>query len=301
MAFDARLLSGIGVMAAVVEAGAFSRAGEALGLTQSGVSRAIARLEARVGVRLFHRTARAVTLTDEGRRFYEEVRPLLTGIEEAAAQAAGSASAVRGRLRVNTDAAFGHFVLAPKLRTFLDRHPDLAVEIAVRDRMGDLIAEGFDVAVRFGEPAPSSLIARLLLETRVLTCASPDYIARRGRPAHPLDLVADGHECIRFCDPVTGHPFEWEFRRAGEVVPVDVAGRLVINDTGTLLAACESGQGIGQALELYVQPYLTGGRLMQVLEEWSEERFPLYAYHPSRRHPSAKVRAFLEFAVDLAR
>jgi DNA-binding transcriptional LysR family regulator len=243
-----------------------------------------------------------VTLTDEGRRFYEQVRPLLTGIEEAAAQAAGSASAVRGRLRVNTDAAFGHFVLAPKLHAFLDRHPDLAVEIAVRDRMGDLIAEGFDVAVRFGEPEPSSLIARLLLETRVLTCASPDYIARRGRPAHPLDLAADGgHECIRFRDPVTGRPFEWEFRRAGETVPIDVAGRLVINDTGTLLGACQSGQGIGQALELYVRPFLADGRLVHLLEEWSDERFPLYAYHPSRRHPSAKVRAFLEFVVELAR
>jgi DNA-binding transcriptional LysR family regulator len=115
MSFDGQLLSGIGVMAAVVESGAFSRAGQTLGLSQSGVSRAVARLEERVGVRLFHRTARAVSLTDEGRRFFEEVRPLLAGIEDAATQAAGAAVVVRGRLRINTDTAFGQFILAPKV------------------------------------------------------------------------------------------------------------------------------------------------------------------------------------------
>ena len=115
MSFDGRLLGGIGVMAAVVESGAFARAGEVLGLSQSGVSRSIARLEQRVGVRLFHRTARAVSLTEEGRRFFEQVRPLLAGIEDAASLAAGAASLVRGRLRINSDAGFGQFVLAPNL------------------------------------------------------------------------------------------------------------------------------------------------------------------------------------------
>jgi DNA-binding transcriptional LysR family regulator len=195
MGFDGRLLGGVGVMAAVVETGNFARAGDALGLTQSGVSRAIARLEVRVGVRLFDRTPRAVTLTDEGRRFHQSVVPLLIGLEEAATDAAGSAAVVRGRLRINVDPFFARLVLAPRLGKFLAAYPELSVEIVGRDRLGDLVADGFDAAVRFGEPEPSALIARRLLATRVLTCAAPSYLAKHGRPAHPRDLGAGSHEC----------------------------------------------------------------------------------------------------------
>src|SRR5271155_882574 len=138
MPFDGRLLAGIGVLSAVVESGSFIRAGEALGLTPSGVSRAVARLEARVGVRLFDRTPRAVTLTDEGRRFHAQVTPLLAGLEEAATDAAGSAATVRGRLRVNVDPWFARLVLAPRLSGFLDAHPALSLELIVRDTLGDL-------------------------------------------------------------------------------------------------------------------------------------------------------------------
>src|SRR5271155_3085018 len=220
MAFDGRLLGGISVLAAVVEAGNFVRAAEALGLTQSGISRAVARLEARVGVRLRDRPPRAVSLTDEGRRFHAQVAPLLAGLEEAAADAAGAADAVRGRLRVNVDPWFARLVLAPHLSAFLAAHPALSLELMVRDTLGDLVAEGFDAAVRFGEPEPSGLISRKLLETHILTCAAPDYLARHGRPRHPLDL--ERHECLLFRDPVTGRPFAWEFRRGGEVVEVKV-------------------------------------------------------------------------------
>jgi len=144
--FDRRSLDGLGVLGAVVEAGSFVRAGEALGLTQSAVSRAVARLEDRVGVRLFRRTARSISLTDEGRRFYESVAPHLAAIVDATTEAGGSSSRVRGRLRVNVDAGIGQFVLTPRLQPFLAQHPDLAVEIAARDRMGDLVRDGFDVS-----------------------------------------------------------------------------------------------------------------------------------------------------------
>ena len=153
MSFDGRLLSGIGVMAAVAEAGSFVHAAKSLGLTQSGVSRAIGRLETRVGIRLFDRTARAVRLTDDGRRFYEQVKPLLVGLEEAVSLASGSTTAVRGRLRVNIDPFFSRLVLAFKLKEFLAAHLELELELVSRDYLGDLVAEGFDVAVRFGEPA----------------------------------------------------------------------------------------------------------------------------------------------------
>ena len=176
MAFDGRLLSGISVLAAVVETGNFVRAAEALGLTQSGISRAVARLEARVGVRLLDRTPRAVSLTDEGRRFHTQVAPLLAGLEEAASEAAEASHAVRGRLKINVDPWFARLVLAPRLSGLLTAHPQLSIGLVVRDTLGDLVSEGFDVAVRFGEPEPSGLIARKLLDTRILTCAAPAYL-----------------------------------------------------------------------------------------------------------------------------
>jgi DNA-binding transcriptional LysR family regulator len=295
MAFDGRLLGGISVLAAVVETGNFVRAAEALGLTQSGISRAVARLEDRVGVRLLDRTPRAVSLTDEGRRFHAQVAPLLAGLEEAASEAAGAAHAVRGRLRVNVDPWFARLVLAPRLSGFLAAHPQLSIELLVRDKLGDLVSEGIDVAVRFGEPEPSGLIARKLLETRILACAAPAYLARRGRPRHPRDLVR--HECLLFRDPATGRPFPWEFHRAGKVVEIEVTGSLVMNDLATKLSACIAGHGIAQTIEFGLDSLLASGELVQILGDWAEERFPLYAYHPSRHLPPAKVRAFLEFVV----
>ena len=301
MVFDGRLLGGVGVMAAVVETGNFARAGDALGLTQSGVSRAIARLEIRIGVRLFDRTPRAVTLTDEGRRFHQSVLPLLIGLEEAATDAAGSAAAVRGRLRINVDPFFARLVLAPRLGKFLAAYPELSVEIVGRDRLGDLVADGFDAAVRFGEPEPSALVARRLLETRVLTCAAPSYLAKHGRPAHPRDLGAGRHECIHYLDPVTGRPFHWEFHRGRQRLRVAVSGRLAVNNVGTMLGACAAGHGVAQILALGTEDLLSRGKLIELFPDWSDERFPLYAFHLSRHVPPAKVRAFLDFVVGSVR
>ena len=298
MSFDGRLLSGIGVMSAVVESGAFSRAGEILGLSQSGVSRAIGRLEERIGVRLFHRTARAVSLTEEGRRFFEEVRPLLTGIEDAASVAAGAASLVRGRLRINSDAGFGQFVLAPNLHKLLSIYPELEVELAIRERPGDLVADGFDLAIRFGEPEPSSLIGRKILETRVLTCAAPSYLDRAGTPKHPRDLA--NHECIQYREPLTHRHYRWVLQGPKGEIEVATRGRLTVTDAGALLAACVAGHGIAQPLELHARRHLDTGRLVQLLPRWAKEKFPLFLYLPTRKLPSAKTRAFLNFALSIA-
>ena len=295
MVFDSRLLAGVGVLAAVVESGNFAKAAESLGLTPSGVSRAVARLEMRLGVRLFDRTPRAVTLTDEGRRFHAQIGSLLAEIEAAADEVSGAAVTVGGCLRVNVDPWFARWVLAPRLPKFLTDYPALTLELVIRDTLGDLVKEGFDAAVRFGEPEPSSLIVRKLMETRILTCAAPSYLAKHGTPEHPRDL--EQHECLMFRDPVTGRPFPWEFRRGGEVIRVKVGGRLVVNDLATKLNACAAGHGISQSLALGLDPLLECGELVQILPDWAEERFPLYAYYPSRHLPPAKVRAFVDFVV----
>jgi DNA-binding transcriptional LysR family regulator len=293
MTFDGRLLPGIGVLAQVVETGNFARAGEAMGLTPSGVSRAVARLEARLGVRLFDRTPQAVRLTEEGRQFHAQVVPLLAGLEDAATEASATAGTVRGRLRVNADPWFARLVLAPRLPLFLARHRELSLEIVVRDTPGDLVAEGTDVAVRFGEVGPPGLIARKLLETSIVAVAAPSYLKEHGTPRKPVDLLR--HECLMFRDPVSGKPFGWEFRRKAEVVEVAAKGRVVFNDLQTKLAACVAGLGIAQSVAFGLEPFFAGKALVQVLPDWAEERYALYSYHPSRHLPPAKVRAFLDF------
>jgi DNA-binding transcriptional LysR family regulator len=294
------LLSGLELLAAVAETRSFVRAGERVGLSQSGVSRAIARLEERIGVRLFDRNARAVTLTDEGRRFHESVVPLVSAIEDAVDATHGSQALVRGRLRVNVDPLFGRSILGPHIQALLDLHPELEIDLVVRDHADDFVAEGFDVAVRFGEPDEPSLVGRLLLRTRIVTCASPAYIARKGRPRRPQDL-AKGHDCILFRDPRTGRPFDWEFHRRGRILKVDVHGPFHVNDGATAVEACVGGHGIAQLMELTTEEHFRSGALVALFPSWKEELFPLYILHPSKRLPPAKVRAFVDFIVAMTR
>ncbi|MHC2106604.1 LysR family transcriptional regulator [Methylobacterium sp. CM6246] len=297
MPYDGRLLAGVTVLMAVVEAGTMTRAAEALGLTQSGVGRAIQRLETRVGVRLLDRTTRTLQLTDEGRRFWERVGPHLDGIEEAALEAAGSARTVRGRLRVNVDPFFSRLVLSRELTGFLAIHRELRLELIMRDQIGDLVADGFDMALRFGDPPVAGFTARKLLETRILTVAAPAYLAAHGRPAHPRDLR--DHACIDYQDPLTGRPFAWEFHRGDEVVPVRQPARLMVSDVETMIGACCEGAGIAQVMQLGSRNFVASGKLVEIFPDWPDETFPLYAIYPSRQHRAAKVRAFTEWCLQL--
>jgi DNA-binding transcriptional LysR family regulator len=292
---DDRLLNGVSVLVAVVESGSFNRAAKALGITQPAVSRAIARLEARIGVRLLDRTTRSLTLTAEGRRLYEETSPLLSGIADAVTLATGSSSIVRGRLRVNTDPLVSSILLAPHLGGFLDRYPEVSLELLTRPEIGDLVSDGFDLAIRFGEPASSSLVARKLLETHVVTVAAPSYLAKHGRPEKLTDLAK--HHCLHFRDPRTNQAFEWEFHRGRKIVPIKAPGRLLLSDPHTFLGACVSGAGIAQVLALSVQTQLDSGELINIFPDWADEKFPLFALYPSRQLPPAKLRAFIDFVV----
>jgi DNA-binding transcriptional LysR family regulator len=297
MGFEGRYLSGIGVLAAVVESGSFVRAGEALGLTQPGVSRAIARLEERIGVRLLDRTTRSVSLTAEGRKLYEAVMPLLTEVDEAVNLASGSAAVVRGRLRVNSDPFFSRLMLAPQIGSFLEKYPEVSLELITREQLGDMVSDGFDVAIRFGEPPNSSLVAKKLLETRILTVASPGYLKKKGRPSRPEEIQQ--HLSIDFRNPRTGQAFEWEFRRGKKVVQVKTNARLLLSDVDSMLGACLAGVGIAQVMAIDVQKYIEQGRLVDLFPDWPDERFPLYALYPSRHLPAAKLRAFMDFLAEI--
>ena len=297
MSFDGRTLANISVLAAIVEGGSFARAADALGLSPSGVSRAVGRLETSIGVRLLDRTTRSVMLTDEGRRLYEEIGPLLAGIGDAVTMTAGASAAVQGRLRVNVDAYFSRRMLAVHLAKFLERYPELSLELVTRDQLGDLVADGFDIAVRFGQPPSSSLVARKLLETRTVTVAAPSYIRKHGRPETPADLI--DHACIQMRNSLTGEPMEWEYKSGRKTVPAKTSGRLLLNDAGTLLGACLAGAGIARLKASGVQDLIDKGRLVQLLPEWTGEAFALYALYPSRHLPAAKVRAFIDFVIEI--
>ncbi|WP_327437044.1 LysR family transcriptional regulator [Sinorhizobium meliloti] len=298
MSFDGRLLTGVSVFLAVAEAGNFAKAADVLGVTPSGISRAIGRLETRMGVRLFDRTPRSVALTEEGRLFRLQALPLVAGLEEAAATAAGSAAAVAGRLRVSIDPWFARTVLAPQLPRLTETYPDLKIDLMTANSRDDMMS-GVDVAVRFGSTNAGSLIARKLLDIRVITCAAPSYLERFGVPTRPEDI--DGHEAILFRDPETGRAFPWEFHRGGEIIRAKVEGRIVFDDPSAAVAACIAGQGIFQSLEIGLDSWLQTGQLRQILKNWSDEHYPLYAYHPARHLPPAKVRAFLDFVQRVAR
>jgi DNA-binding transcriptional LysR family regulator len=299
MGFDGRLLSGMSVLAAVVETGSFTRAGEVLGLSASGVSRAISRLEERLGIRLLNRTTRVLRLTEEGARLYERAAPHLSGIEEAANTISGAAETVRGSLRVSLNPIFARNLLAPRLPELTERYPGLNLVSVLLPDAGDLVAEGIDVAVRFGPQPSTGMTSRLLLETRVLTVASPIYLKKRGRPKTPEALTE--HDCIQYIDPQRAKPFDWEFHRGKEIRPVQTKGRLTLTDVDTMVTACVAGAGIAQVLALGVEPLLARGDLVELFPDWPGETFPLYAVRPSRRLPPAAVEAFLDFCYAICR
>jgi len=297
--FDERLLGGLGVFLSIADAGSFAEAGRQLDMSQPGVSRAVARLEQRLGVRLFDRTTRSVSLTDEGRRFRAQVLPLLTGLEDAANGVAHGRSLVRGRLRVQLDPFFSRMALGPRIGEFLASHPDVTLDLVTRDQLGDMVADGFDLAIRFGHLRASNLVARKLLDTRVLTVAAPAYLLRRGRPQTPQHIERDAHACIDFRDPVTSRPFAWEFHRKRRQLIVPTDGRLIVNDAGTLLSTCLAGYGLAQVMDFGTQALLSSGELVDLFPDWPDERFPMHAIYPSRHRVPEKVRAFLEFVVGL--
>lgn len=296
---DERITNGMTTLAAIVRCGSFAGAGKALNMSQSGVSRSIARLEARLGMRLFERTTRSVAMTDEGRRLYEQIGPLLTGLEDAVAFVMEGRARVRGKLRVQIHRTFAHFLDGARLRAFLEACPELELELITCDRLGDLVSEGFDVAIHIGKPPVSSLVARKLWDTRIVTVAAPSYLQGRKHPARPQDLVTDKHILIDYRDPETGRPFEWEFHRGQRIVRVPTTGRIIVSDIVTMHSLCLAGYGIVQVMENAVPGLLRHGKLIDLFPDWPDERFPFYAVYPSRMYLPAKTRAFLDFVASL--
>ena len=273
----------------VVESGGFSAAARALGISPSMVTTHVRALEERLAVRLLNRSTRKVSLTEAGHAYYARCLQILTDVEEAERIAEALQSTPRGTLRLNTSVAIPPF-LAPVIAEFVSLYPGVSVNLAMTDRMIDLVEEGFDLAVRNMSVPDSSLIARCVATYRLVVCGSPGYLAARGSPREPADLVH--HNCLIYSHSAWGS--EWRFAGPDGEQSVAVAGNLQANSDNALRLAAVHGQGLALAPSFLLIDEIKSGRLVPVLTEFLQTDHAINAIYPHRRHLSAKVRSFID-------
>ena len=284
----------IPVFVAVVENGGFSAAARTLGISKSAVSKRINQLEAHLGVRLLHRTTRKLSLTEAGERYFEHAAQALTAAGQAEDAVTELQGEPQGNLKISSPMSFGRLHVAPLIPKLLQRYPKLQIDLVMDDRKVDLVAGGFDVAIRAGNLPASTLIARKLAPLRQVLCASPDYIDRYDRPGTPAEL--SGHNCVLYS--YSSDADEWTL--IGESGPeiVTVSGSYQVNNSEALLEALREGIGIGRLPTFVAGPDLKTGRLVKLFESYRLPDFTIYAVFPERQYLPAKVRAFLDFAIE---
>ncbi|MBU2339637.1 MAG: LysR family transcriptional regulator [Alphaproteobacteria bacterium] len=284
---------------AISRRGSFRAAALELGMSASALSNAIAKLEAQLGVRLFNRTTRSVSLTEAGRRFVDQVTPALKDIHQALDTVRSQQETPSGTLRINTFATAGREILAPLVLEFLRRFPEVRIDLVTEGNLVDIVAAGFDFGVRSGDLVPSDMIAIPVGPARhYAVVASPAYLAGRGLPRVPADLLA--HSCIRTRLP-NGALFRWQFEAEGQPVLIDVDGPITLDEASLARLAVLASTGIGLFMESDVREDIAAGRLVHVLAEWTPPLEPLCLYYPSRRNPPAAFKVFVDLARELAR
>jgi DNA-binding transcriptional LysR family regulator len=283
--------------AAVVDAGSFVRAAEALQVSKTAVSRLVGDLEARLGVRLLHRTTRKLSLTVEGEAFHARCKDLLADVEEAEAEVTARADKAIGLLRLNVPVSFGLLHLAPLWPAFMAQHPNVTLDVTLADRIVDLVEEGYDVAVRIARLPSSSLVSRRLTSTRMVLCASPEYLRRHGAPAHPADIAR--HTVFSYTLLVAGE--QWSFEGPQGPVSVKVTPSMRSNSGDTCCAAALQHQGIVLQPSFMVSTHLQSGALVEVLPEYRSIELGVYAVYASRKHLTPKVRVLVDFLVEAFR
>lgn len=276
---------------AVVDAGSFIRAANTLGFSKAAVSRYVGELEARLGVRLLHRTTRRLSLTEEGEVFYTRCRELLSGVEEAEAELSTRSGAARGLLRVNAPVTFGISHLASLWGAFHELHPQVRLDVTLSDRVVDLIEEGYDVAIRITTLSASTLISKRLAGTRMVLCASPAYLKAHGTPLHPADLAE--HSVMAYSYWSTGD--EWHFDGPDGRVSVRVNPYMHTNNGDTCRVMALAHQGVILQPTFLVGDDLAAGTLVELMPEFRSIELGIYAIYPSRKHVAPKVRALIDF------
>lgn len=289
-------LNEILVFMAVVDAGSFIAGGQKLGLTRSAAGKAVARLEDRLGVRLLNRTTRTLSLTDEGRAFYERGLQILAAVDAAEASVAGEAGTPRGLLRLTVPDAFGRRVLLPLLSQYLETWPEVQIEVSFTDRLTDIVEEGFDLAVRIGGVnADKQLVSRVVARYQAMLCAAPSYLAEQGEPPD-LDALA-GHACLFFSSRTRRQ--SWRFRAAdGTWLKSPGRSRLRLDSGEAIRDAAVAGLGIALLPDFLIADDLAAGRLQQVLPSLDAGDVEIMAIYPSKRLLEPRVRRFIDLMVE---
>jgi DNA-binding transcriptional LysR family regulator len=288
------LLSPMTTFVRVVEAGSFTAVAAERNTTQPTISRQIAALEDHLGTRLFTRTTRALTLTDDGRAFYERALRALEAVAEAESAVGRRRGKPAGLLRLAAPVVFGRLHLVPRLPAFLARYPDVEVEMIMSDGFADLVEQGIDLALRVGEVTDPGLIARRIGTVRRVTVASPAYLKRRGIPKTPADLA--DHDCIVYTRLATGN--RWTFETPTGPTTVAVKGRFRVDNSEGVREAVLGGLGIAVIPSFAFRDELGQGTVRELLEAFEPRRLPMHAVHPSRRLVPLKVRALIDFFAD---
>lgn len=292
--------SGLGELEAVLAVARhrnFRAAATELGVSTSALSHAVAGLERRIGVRLFNRTTRSVSLSEAGAQFVASVAPALSSIRLAIEQAGSFRDTVSGTLRINTSAGAGRQVM-PLFIAFLQRYPEVKLDIVTEGKLIDIVADGFDAGIRLADTVPQDMIAVPFGDTqRFAVVGSPAYFAQHKAPRTPGDLLA--HECIRMRMP-SGAIYQWEFERRGEAVRVDVKGALMLDEPAMTQQAARAGLGLAYLSEWNVAADLQAGTLIRVLEAWTPPLDGLCLYYPGRRHVPAGLRALIDLIREQA-
>ena len=277
--------------ATVVDAGSFVRAAESMDMSKAAVSRYVADLEARLGVRLMHRTTRKLSLTEEGHAFHIRCKTLLSELDEAESEITAHSASVSGLVKVNVPVSFGILHLAPLWSDFMAANPKVTLDVTIADRFVDLVEEGYDLAVRIGNLPNSSLVSRKLASTRMVLCASPAYLKKHGRPKHPAEIAE--HAVLAYSLLATGD--QWELEGPKGKVRVQVHPVLRTNSGDTCRAAALKHQGIILQPSFLVEEDLRSGALVEFMPNYRSVVFGIYAVYPSRQFVSAKVRLLIEF------
>ncbi|RYG56478.1 MAG: LysR family transcriptional regulator [Alphaproteobacteria bacterium] len=292
------LLSELDVILSIARLGSFRAAALDLGMSTTGLSNAVAKLEQRLGIRLFNRTTRSVALTDAGRLFVERIGPAMTDIHDAILGAQSLQETQSGTLRINAFASAAREVMEPLILPFLRRYSLVHVDLVTEGKLVDIVASGFDMGLRPVNLVPTDMIALTLRRGRQnAVVASPDFVRTHGKPNIPADLYR--FKCIRARLP-NNAMLRWRFEKDGESVQVDVQGSITLDESSLVRMAAANGMGLGYVMEADVRDDIASGRLVRVLEDWTETLAPLALYYPGRKNPPAAFTAFIQAAREFA-
>ena len=286
------------VFVRIAEAGTFGKAADQLSLPRSTASKLIQDLEQHLGTKLIQRTTRSISVTPEGAQYYERARRLITDLEEMDAAAGQTRAQPRGLLRVDVGSILASRILLPALPQFQQAYPDIELRLGVSDRPSDLVSEGIDCVIRGGALADTTLIARKLCEMEFVTCCHASYLAQYGRPSRPQDLHQQ-HRVIAYFSSLTSKLFPLRFARGEETFEIEAHAAVAVNESTAHVAALTAGLGIGQTFAWFIRDMVARGEMVHVLQDWQPAHHALHILYPPNRHLNAKVRVFVDWAVQV--